>query len=280
VASGAATPRFADGHALGCAMYDAASRTVYAFGTTADSSGGGGAVDVFWSADGMRTWQQARAVDFAAVKKKVFNTSVGKGKLKGKVVWLMAYETSVAGTPGAWNTQFAVADSPRGPWTLLDDSHSMARDVEHADPTIRWLEEDGMWYAVTARRDPGGSWFFFTEVSRSADLTSWESPPGMGSATDVGQPLLRPNPAADQAVAPTDGAAPLSPAMDFFLRKLRYFWSLAADVNTSDLDLCEFNGSTIMYFNWGEQHYDNALALAVADMPMAQFLRGFFPTAS
>jgi hypothetical protein len=31
-----------------------------------------------------------------------------------------------------------------------------------------------------------------------------------------------------------------------------------------------------MYFNWGEQHTDNGLAVAVADMPLKEFLQGFF----
>jgi hypothetical protein len=61
-----------------------------------------------------------------------------------------------------------------------------------------------------------------------------------------------------------------------FLNKLHYFWSLADDVNSSDLDLCEWNNRTVIYFNVGQQSDDNVLAMAVADMPLATFLEGWF----
>ena len=34
-----------------------------------------------------------------------------------------------------------------GPWELLDvHTYGMAVDVEHADPTIRYLADDSFWY--------------------------------------------------------------------------------------------------------------------------------------
>lgn len=68
----------------------------------------------------------------------------------------------------------------------------------------------------------------------------------------------------------------LTKQMAAFLTKLSNFFEKVEDVNCSDLDLCEFNNQTVMYFNWGEQHYDNGIALAVANMPLTQFLQGFF----
>lgn len=59
VATGAATPSFGPDHALGCAVYDAASKTVHVFATNDDSSGGGGVVDVFSSTDGMQVGDDA-----------------------------------------------------------------------------------------------------------------------------------------------------------------------------------------------------------------------------
>jgi hypothetical protein len=167
VATGEVTPAFGTNHALGCAVYDDATKTVYAFGTTADSSGGGSAVDVFWSTDGMQTWQTKQAIDFGTLKKLVFNTSVSKGKLGGKDVFVMAYETSIAGTPGGWNTAFATSEDPKGPWTVLDPNvYRMALDVEHADPAIRYVDDDGYWYCIPARKtpiaSPNSGWYFFT----------------------------------------------------------------------------------------------------------------------
>lgn len=95
--------------------------------------------------------------------------SVEKGRLNGKTVWTMAYETAIAGTPGAWNTAFATSPAAKGPWTVLDDSvYRMAIDVEHADPALRYVEEDGFWYCIPARKSPvsspNGGWYFFQEV--------------------------------------------------------------------------------------------------------------------
>lgn len=177
VASGSATVPFGLNHGLGCAVYDEATSTVYAYATSADSSSGGNSVVVFWSIDGMKTWQNKTAIDFAKRKKKVYNTSVDKGKLKGKDVWVMSYETAIAGTPGMWNTAFGIADSPVGPWTVLDDSvFRMPLNVEHADPALRYVEADGYWYCLTARRSPAGQWYFFMEIYRSKDLQTWEVP--------------------------------------------------------------------------------------------------------
>jgi len=63
----------------------------------------------------------------------------------------------------------------------------MPVDVEHADPTIKYVAEDGYWYNIPARRTPvrmppakvtpgdGPTWYFFQEIFRSRDLKSWES---------------------------------------------------------------------------------------------------------
>ena len=79
----------------------------------------------------------------------------------------MAYETSIPGTPGGWNTAFATAPNAEGPWTVLDSNiYRMALDVEHADPAIRYIAEDSYWYCIPARKSPvpapNGGWYFFT----------------------------------------------------------------------------------------------------------------------
>lgn len=307
VATGDLTPPFAFNHSLGCAMVvgdeggddtarsSSASSVVYVYGTTADSSGGGGAVDVFWSSDNMQTWKSKQAVDFGSQGKHVFNTSVEKGKLGGKDIYLMAFEMSSPTTPGGWNTFFATAPTAKGPWTVLDTGkYHMPLDVEHADPAIRYIPDDvgqqGWWYSIPARKTPAttpnNGWYFFQEIARSRDLLDWVNSPGMGLKDAVGNPLLLPNSTLDQTIAPvlpSEGAvAPqhgITPEMYRLLNKMRPFWSLVDDVNTSDMDLCEFNNQTVMYYAVGEQHYDNTLALAVADMPLKDFLEGFFPAA-
>jgi hypothetical protein len=51
----------------------------------------------------------------------------------------------------------------------------------------------------------------------------------------------------------------------------------AVDLNNSDVDLCEFQGKTIITYSWGNQQGTEFLAEAVYDGSLASFLKGFFP---
>jgi hypothetical protein len=57
----------------------------------------------------------------------------------------------------------------------------------------------------------------------------------------------------------------------------RRFVNHADDLNSSDMDLCEWRGQTVIFFNVGEQHYDNALALALSPLPLDAFLHALEP---
>ncbi len=109
-------------------------------------------------------------------------------------------------------------------------------------------------------------------MARSTDFAKWEYAPGMGSNAQVGTPLLKPNNTADLAIAPEKWSN-VHAAM---LRKLSPFISDDPDVNTSDLDLCEFEGQTVMYYCAGQQHYDNVLVVATSDVGLDAFLQSFF----
>ena len=52
---------------------------------------------------------------------------------------------------------------------------------------------------------------------------------------------------------------------------------MAVNINNSDIDLCEFQGKTVIYYSWGNQQGIEHLAEAVYDGPLADFLRSFFP---
>ena len=43
------------------------------------------------------------------------------------------------------------------------------------------------------------------------------------------------------------------------------------------MDLCEFDGKTVIYYSWGNQHGIEHLAEAVYEGTEASFLKGFFP---
>ena len=94
----------------------------------------------------------------------------------------------------------------------------------------------------------------------------------MGSTTAIGTPLLAPNTTADLRVAPDKWTNVHGET----LRKFAPFIADVHDVNTSDLDLCEYEGKTVLFYCAGEQHYDNVLVVATSDMPLDAFLQSFF----
>ena len=119
------------------------------------------------------------------------------------------------------------------------------------------------------------------EIYRSKDLQHWEAAPGMGATSAVGQPLLGPptptTVALDRAVAPREWHPDLFDELTGPLKSSEN-WTEWEDCNSSDMDLCEWKGQTLMIFNWGCQHKTEALALALSPMPLDAFLQAWFPT--
>ena len=50
----------------------------------------------------------------------------------------------------------------------------------------------------------------------------------------------------------------------------------ALDINNSDMEMCEFNGRTIIYYSWGNQRGIEFLAEASYEGTMKEFLQGWF----
>jgi hypothetical protein len=274
VHTGEKTPVFGQGHFFGSAYVDNATDTVYVFGTKGDSGTYPGAaenVTVFWSTDGMRTWKSRTAI---TIKGTTWNTSVGKGKLNGTDVYVMSFDFRDPKTPGAWNQQFAVSSDLLS-WTALDSGvFGMPSDVEHGDAALRYSAVDGYWYTITGREAPGGKRLFITEIFRSKTLvkSDWEAGAGMGLKSGPGRPLMGPNATADKQIAPREW----HPDLFDFLSNLVQFWSLGEDCNSTDLDLCEFEGKTFLIWNWGCQLASEAVVIGVSPLPLAEFLAGWF----
>ena len=108
VKTGAVTPPFGAGYALGSAFVD--GDTVYAFGTfchTNDACGAAGSnreIRVWWSTDKMQTWQSKTALNAMGLNFTLWNTSVDRAKINGTELFVMAFETDDKRTPGGWNT--------------------------------------------------------------------------------------------------------------------------------------------------------------------------------
>jgi hypothetical protein len=51
----------------------------------------------------------------------------------------------------------------------------------------------------------------------------------------------------------------------------------AKNINNSDVEVCEFEGKTILYYSWGNQQGTEFLAHARYEGPVKEFLSGFYP---
>lgn len=288
VKTGNVTPPFGSGYALGSAF--ATHDAVYAYGTFCDTTDNCGAptsnqeIRVFWSTDKMQTWQSRTVIDARGKKYTLWNTSVTKAKINGTDCFIMAFEVRDAETPGGWNTLFATAPDPAGPWSVLDtEVYRMPLNVEHADPTIRFVpdadddnSEAGWFYVITGRASlatacTDSSPRFFTEIYRSRDLQIWQASPGMGTPSAI-DGMIKPNAAADKQPA----GRVLSPSEAEYMEKHKNETDSWVDCNSSDLDLCEVDGQTVMFWTWGHQGTNGGLVRGVSPMKLTAFLEQWF----
>jgi hypothetical protein len=238
-----ATPAFAATYDLGCAHGE--GDTMYVFGA---DHWGGSRVGMFESKD-LRAWASSTALNLPA-KWEIFNTSV----CRAGEHFLMAIEVGappeVAGTP--FTTRFAESPDLHR-WKLLPEPCVFTKDRYSACPTIRFL--DGQVYMIYLEARPGPT--YEPCIVRTRDLVSWETSPF--------NPVLRFSPEDHEIANPqlTAGQQALIAG--------------AGNINNSDIDLCEFQGRTIINYSWGNQQGVEFLAQAVHDGGLAALLQGFFP---
>ena len=64
---------------------------------------------------------------------------------------------------------------------------------------------------------------------------------------------------------------------DAFTPAQREYIATAVNLNSSDVDFCEWNGQTEISYTWGDQHGKEFLARARYDGSLQTLLEGFFP---
>ena len=150
--------------------------------------------------------------------------------------FVMAYETNDR-TWKPFTIRFAESDDLLNWRNIPAEKALYGPDRYAACPTIRWM--DGMFYLICLEL-PGGpeKWWFEEHAARSTDLLHWTKSPA--------NPVLAPEP---------DGSEM---------------------INTSDIDFCEFDGKTIIYYVWGSQRGEEFLAHAVFDGTEREFLLATF----
>ncbi len=242
VATRKETPAFAKGFHLGCAFVD--GDTAFAFGV---DKWGGSKITGFRSKD-LEKWEDHVALNLPGWG--LYNTSVCRADGR----YIMAIEAdNLKELVGIPFTVFFAESKDLLTWKLLPTDCAYSKEKYTACPALRYL--DGFFFMLYLEARPGPT--YETHIVRSKDLKRWES--------------SRLNPVLAFSEADKVIANPkLTPEQRNAITK-------AKNINNSDLDLCEFQGKTVIYYSWGNQQGKEFLAEAVFEGPLAIFLNEFFP---
>lgn len=242
VNSGQPTPSFAAGYHLGSAHVQ--DNTVFVYGVNA---WGGSELRVFWSND-LENWQSQIALNLPGWE--IFNNSVCKDEEQ----YVMAFE--IGAPPEETGARFTIRFAESSDlihWRLTPSECVYSKDRYTACPALRFL--DGYYYMIYLEARPGPT--YESHIVRSQDLVHWQS-------------------------------SPLNPIMEFseedkiianpkLTASQRSLITQEVNINNSDVDLCEFDGRTIIYYCWGDQEGIDFLAYAVYEGTLDGFFLGYFP---
>jgi len=238
-------PQFALDHSFGCCYAEGGK--MYVHGTR--GGGGGTVIDTFVSED-LVHWESSTALTFPEGIQ-LYNTSV----CKDPDGYIMAIEIGgshpAVGRPFTW----VYAKSPDLlQWELLPmEEYSYSRDRYTACPTIRWY--DGQYYLIYLESAPLHRWIPY--IVRTPDLLHYEA--------GVINPIMMFSDEDKKVIYP-----------ERFTPEQLDRIARAANCNNSDVDLCEYNGKTVITYSWGNQLGKEFLALAEYDGSEKEFLQSFF----
>jgi len=241
VESGKPTPAFARDNHLGSAYV--LDDTVFVYGVNA---WGGSRIQVFWSKD-LKTWSSLPALTKPGWG--IYNNSVCKGQEHYVMAIELGEPPEEVGVP--YTMRFAESDDLIN-WQPTPSECVYSKDRYTACPALRFL--DNYYYMIYLEQT--GPWAFEPYIVRSRDLVHWRSSPF--------NPVISPS-VDDKMIANPKLTA-----------EQREHIAKAVNINNSDVDLCEFNGKTIIYYSWGNQRGTEFLAQAVYDGTLESFLHSFF----
>ena len=243
--TGRQTLSFGKNHHLGSAYTDGG--VMYAIGV--DGEWGGDTLHIFRSTD-LENWECPGELHLPGWK--IFNTGVCR--MNGVYTLLMEISAPVeeAGSR-PFTFRFATSDDMIH-WTLTPTECVFQKDRYAGAPAIYSIG-DGYYYVLYLEAYPGPC--YAQCIARSKDLRQWEYSPI--------NPMMMFNEAEDKQIA-----------NPFLTSEEQQQIADALDINNSDVELCEYNGRTIIYYSWGNQRGMEFLAEASYEGTLASFLQVWF----
>jgi alpha-L-fucosidase len=211
---------------------------------------GSDTLHIFTSCD-LENWECSGEIHLPGWR--IFNTCVCK--MNGVYTLLMEIDAPAeeAGVP--FTFRFATSKDMLH-WELTPKECVFQKDRYAGGPSIYALD-DGYYYVLYLEAYPGPS--YSNCIARSCDLINWEYSPI--------NPVMMYNEYEDKKIA-----------NPFLTVEEQKQIDEALDINNSDMELCEFNGRTIIYYSWGNQQGMEFLAETSFEGSMKEFLQGWFPT--
>lgn len=249
VQTNAETAHFGFRHHLGAAYTDGGY--MYVTGIKEDAEDyehrwGGSTVQVFRSAD-LESWEE-----FGTLQLPEGTGAYNTGVCKMNGVYTMLIETN---QPYNFRFRFAQSTDMQN-WTLLPEEYRFHEEQRYAGgPALYTIPGDPHYYCMYLEAYPGPC--YANCIARSTDLQHWEYSPI--------NPMLMFDEAEDKKIA-----------NPFLTPHEQERIARALDINNSDMEICEFNGRTIIYYSWGCQRGIEFLAEAAYEGSMKDFLQGFF----
>lgn len=251
IATGEALPPFAEDSSIASAIVE--DDTVYVYGNQDKNK-----IILYRSRD-LKEWTAQEA--FSRDGYKFYNTSVCKGD-NGYVLAFEIFEPPEE-TGVQFTTRFLRSQDLLN-WELTPFECAHDRTRYTACPTIRFF--DGFYYmtydAYRELKGVGDSWLIFEIcLTRSRDLVHWEESPL--------NPILSPS-ADDKSII-----------AEHFTTEERELLVRMMNNCPSDIDYCEFEGQTVIYYTWGVQggHSEEAcfLAHALYDGTLQEWMESYYP---
>jgi alpha-L-fucosidase len=237
---------FAVDHAFGSAYTE--NGVMYVNGVR--GNGGGQIIDFFESRD-LENWEMTGSIDVSDEQLRIYNTSC----CKDDEGYLLAIEMGGSNpNVGKSFTNFFARSKDMRNWSILPmDKNVFSPERYTACPVIRYY--DGYYYIIHLESLPYYRWLPY--IVRSKDLVEFE--PG----------LVNPIMCCD------NDDKKIHPLVSFNEKDLDYIMG-SVDSNNSDIDLCEYNGKTVIMYSWGNQLGKEFLAVAEYDGSEEEFLKSFF----
>ena len=212
---------------------------------------GGHTVRMFWSSD-LERWERRDII--TCPDKRLWNTSVCKGE-DGYALALEARANPGKKNPavGVPFTCFFARSDDLFHWTMLPDEYAYTPRRYNACPALRYAR--GYYYMICLEALPCQRYAPY--IYRTKNFLDWE--------VGLHNPIMMYG----------DDDRQVKPGCSLTPEQLELL-ETGLNVNCSDIDLCEYEGKTRIYYANGDQMTYSFLCEAEYDGPLEEFLEGFF----